>query len=223
MTWHRSPASLHPNARPKTPVRHLPFASAFTGLLLLACLLSARPLPVQAAQTAPPAAVAANSSPRFPSPPATRPGIYVASDYSGLIDPQRYGNVGSLRTWGWGEFYDSAGHYKWDAFEAWLNNVASQGKAAGVGITTYNGRCCTNYLEMPAWVRIAYPNSTFDVCDYLTGACTSLAHPPLLAQRLPDPVPHLHQRLRPALPQRPPAGMGRHRPGHLRRTARDRS
>ncbi|MGB3219889.1 MAG: YCF48-related protein, partial [Anaerolineae bacterium] len=170
MTWHRSPASLYPNARPKTPVRHLPFASAFTGLLLLACLLSARPLPVQAE---PPAAVAANSSPRFPSPPATRPGIYVASDYSGLIDPQRYGNVGSLRTWGWGEFYDSAGHYKWDAFEAWLNNVASQGKAAGVGITTYNGRCCTNYLEMPAWVRIAYPNSTFDVCDYLTGACTS--------------------------------------------------
>lgn len=173
MIWRRSPASLNSDSRANRLARRLPLLHWLWWALILACLYGQRPATAQAAPPtpAPPPAVS-SQAPHFPSPPATRPGIYVASDYSGLIDPQRYGNVGSLRTWGWGEFYDNAGNYQWDAFEAWLNNVASQGKAAGVGITTYNGRCCTNYLEMPAWVRIHYPNATFNVCDYLSGACT---------------------------------------------------
>lgn len=187
MTWlHLFSTSL------RQPRSHRLMRLAVTGCAVLAALIgfvratsarsqSAPPTPaavgamdsvVELSQPRAQSAAATPPSPDFPSSPVTRPGIYVASDYSGLIDPQRYGNVGSLRTWGWGEFYDSLGNYKWDAFEAWLNNVASQGKVAGVGITTYNGRCCTNYLEMPVWVTQVYPNATFNVCSYLTGSCT---------------------------------------------------
>ncbi|QLQ07702.1 MAG: hypothetical protein HZY76_17960 [Anaerolineae bacterium] len=92
--------------------------------------------------------------PLYPSRPATRPGIYVAADYTGLIDPQRYGLTGSLVTYTWSGFYDSSGNFKWDTFDNWLATVASQGKAAAIGITTYDGRCCGGQ-RVPNWVRAA--------------------------------------------------------------------
>ncbi len=122
-----------------------------------------RPEPVEG-QTA--------AAPLYPSRPATRPGIYVAADYTGLIDPQRYGLTGSLVTYTWSGFYDSSGNFKWDTFDNWLATVASQGKAAAIGITTYDGRCCGGQ-RVPNWVRVQRPNSLFNVCNYLSGSCTA--------------------------------------------------
>ncbi len=140
--------------------------SLLLGITLFALTTSADAgKPASAASPPPPA------TPAYPSPPATRPGIYVAADYTGLIDPQRYGLTGSLVTYTWSGFYDSSGNFKWDHLDSWLATVASQGKAAAIGITTYDGRCCGGQ-RVPNWVRLQRPNSLFNVCDYLTTACT---------------------------------------------------
>jgi len=85
-------------------------------------------------------------------PPATRPGIYVASDFVGL-DPHRYGLAGSLRTFNWSEIEVQEGVYDWTPVDEWLDLQASLGKAAGIAISTYNGRAHGGVNALPAYLR----------------------------------------------------------------------
>ncbi|QLQ05317.1 MAG: hypothetical protein HZY76_03865 [Anaerolineae bacterium] len=71
----------------------------------------------------------------------TRPGIYAVAE-DGTMNPSRYHLVGSLRTFNWSELHTGPNQYNWAGLDQWLNTVAQNGKAAAIGITTYNGRCC---------------------------------------------------------------------------------
>ncbi|HIQ04984.1 MAG TPA: hypothetical protein EYH31_04710, partial [Anaerolineae bacterium] len=111
-----------------------------------------------------PVAAPAPESPGYLSPPAAYPGHYMAADNQGDADPVAYHLTGSLRTFGWAELNPANGVYNWGLLDGWLSTVASLGKKAAIGITTYNGRCCGGINAMPTWARNA--NTTFNVCNY---------------------------------------------------------
>ncbi|MBK9232634.1 MAG: hypothetical protein IPO15_17765 [Anaerolineae bacterium] len=111
-------------------------------LILLALLAS-----VVFGQTAPEDA----SAPDIPLPWMNDPGIYMIN-HSGDADPARYSLVGNLRTFDWGELNPGNGVYNWALVDDYLAAVASTGKRAAIGISTYNGRCCGGINGTPAWV-----------------------------------------------------------------------
>ena len=138
-----------------------------TALLILITLLATL-LPAAGAGSAPewtPAEPKAAGTPDIPSPPVTRPGIYAVAE-DGTMNPSRYHLVGSLRTFNWSELHVGPNQYDWSDLDQWLETVSQNGKAAAIGITTYNGRCCGGITAMPAWIRTTYPNTVISA-----GAC----------------------------------------------------
>ncbi len=144
-----------------------------TALLILITLLATL-LPAAGAGSAPewtPAEPKAAGTPDIPSPPVTRPGIYAVAE-DGTMNPSRYHLVGSLRTFNWSELHVGPNQYDWSGLDQWLETVSQNGKAAAIGITTYNGRCCGGITAMPTWIRTTYPNSVISA-----GACDASQFP----------------------------------------------
>ncbi len=142
---------------------------AWLAFILLITLLGAA-LP---ALSAPPAPAAGDqpAAPEVPAPPVTRPGIYVVAE-TGTMDPAHYHLTGSLRTFDWAELHTGPNQFDWSALDQYLATIAGYGKAAAVGITTYNGRCCGGASAMPAFVRTLAPTAVLDA-----GACSSAQYP----------------------------------------------
>jgi len=128
-------------------------------LLGIACL-SLTAMIVNSDATSPPAASAQGtpivpSAPQAPQalvPPVSRPGIYMVADYVGM-DPHHYGLSGALRTFDWSEIEVQEEVYDWTPVEEWLELQAGLGKAAGIGISTYNGACCGGIEALPEYLR----------------------------------------------------------------------
>lgn len=145
---------------------------AWLGLFVLICVLAAAlPATGSAAPPNPAAPVVAESGPSAPVPPMTRPGIYVVAE-TGAMDPARYHLTGSLRTFNWSELHIGPNQFNWGALDQYLDTIVGYGKAAAIGISTYNGRCCGGISAMPAFIRSTAPNSVLDA-----GACTSAQYP----------------------------------------------
>ncbi len=72
-------------------------------------------------------------------PPAERPGIYMYNDAKSE-DPARYHLAGGLVTFEWGDIETANGVYDWSIIDNWLAKEWADGKAAGIGISTYDGR-----------------------------------------------------------------------------------
>ncbi len=72
-------------------------------------------------------------------PPAERPGIYMYND-SKSEDPSRYHLAGGLVTFEWGDIETGDGVYDWSPIDDWLAKEWADGKAAGIGISTFDGR-----------------------------------------------------------------------------------
>ena len=145
---------------------------AWLGLFVLICVLAAT-LPVAGSPATPdPAApVVSETGPSAPVPPMIRPGIYVVAE-TGAMDPAHYHLTGSLRTFNWSELHIGPSQFNWGALDQYLETIAGYGKAAAIGISTYNGRCCGGISAMPAFIRSSAPNSVLDA-----GACTSAQYP----------------------------------------------
>ena len=140
--------SLHPLRRAR---------QAWLGLFILLCVLGAT-LPAAGSpatpEPTPPVGQASGpveTGPDAPVPPVTRPGIYVVAE-TGNMDPNYYHLTGSLRTFNWAELHTGPNQFNWGALDQYLATIASYGKAAAIGISTYNGRCCGGINGTPAWV-----------------------------------------------------------------------
>ena len=150
---------------------------AWLGLLVLVCVLGAA-LPAAGSPTTPEPTASpgqpadlAQSGPDAPAPPVTRPGIYVVAE-TGNMDPNHYHLTGSLRTFNWSELHIGPNQFNWGALDQYLDTIASYGKAAAIGISTYNGRCCGGISAMPPFLYTLAPNSVLDA-----GACSSAQYP----------------------------------------------
>jgi hypothetical protein len=97
-------------------------------------------------------AAGAAQAPESLVPPVTRPGIYAAFDYVGL-EPSHFGLTGSFVIWNWSDVEVQEDVYDWSLIDEWLELQAASGKAVGIGISTYNGRCCGGVSAMPEYVR----------------------------------------------------------------------
>jgi len=80
------------------------------------------------------------------------PGNYAAADFW-YLDPARYHIVGGQRTFNWSELEVGDGVWNWGTLDYWLDREASQGKAAAIAISTYNGRCCGGIIALPEYLR----------------------------------------------------------------------
>ena len=87
------------------------------------------------------------------SPATARPGFYAAWDNADL-DPTRYNLVGGHQTFGWSLIEPTEGNYQWHFVDGFIELMAAKGKAAGIGIVTYNGRWGEGSL-VPNWVYSA--------------------------------------------------------------------
>ena len=107
---------------------------------------------------APKAASRTGQQPRAPMAvePSARPGIYMAGDWYSQ-EPGRYHLAGGYWTFNWSDVESTnPGEYDWSLIDAWLNRQANKGKAAGFGISIYNGRCCSGgdgLSAIPEWLR----------------------------------------------------------------------
>ena len=144
---------------------------AAIGLLIVVTLLVTLLPAAGAVSTPADSGPATANAPDVPSPPVTRPGIYAVAE-DGTMNPSRYHLVGSLRTFNWSELHTGPNQYNWAGLDQWLNTVAQNGKAAAIGITTYNGRCCGGISALPSWIRTTYPNTVI-----AAGACNASQFP----------------------------------------------
>ncbi len=72
-------------------------------------------------------------------PPASRPGIYMYND-ARSEDAARYHLAGGLVTFTWSEIETGNGVYDWSTIDNWIAREWEDGKASGIGISTYDGR-----------------------------------------------------------------------------------
>jgi len=86
-------------------------------------------------------------------PLVSRPGNYAASDYVGM-DPHHYSQSGALVTWNWSDVQgNDLDVYDWSLIDEWLETQDALGKAAGIAISTYNGRLAGGIQALPASLR----------------------------------------------------------------------
>jgi len=85
-------------------------------------------------------------------PPASRPGIYAAFDLYNL-DPGFNHLAGGFYMFNWSQVETLVpGVYDWSAIDNWLGLQVANGKAVGIGITTYNGPSHNGVEAMPTYV-----------------------------------------------------------------------
>ncbi|HUW15081.1 MAG TPA: hypothetical protein VM537_35510, partial [Anaerolineae bacterium] len=93
-----------------------------------------------------------NGQPLTIVPPASRPGIYAAFDLYNL-DPEPNHLTGGFYMFNWSEVENLVqGVYDWGVIDAWIERQAANGKAVGIGITTYNGPSHNGVEAMPTYV-----------------------------------------------------------------------
>jgi len=89
-----------------------------------------------------------------------RPGIYAARDWR-YLPPDVYPIVGGHQQYTWEQIEIRSNTFDWSALDTWLMGQNMQGKAAGLGFVTYQGRLAGG-IAVPSWFKAAYPSAIID-------------------------------------------------------------
>ena len=82
-------------------------------------------------------------------PEGIRPGFYYLNYGSVVLDPAVYPVDGSVRFFQWSELEIDDGVYNWGVLDRFLERMSNAGLAAGIFISTHDGRCCGDIRAMP--------------------------------------------------------------------------
>ena len=94
---------------------------------------------------------------------APYPGIYIFLD-NGDVSPRNYPFLtGGNMTFRWRDIEISDQYFDWTVVDEWLDSQASLGKAANIGFSVYDGRCCGG-SAIPPWMIWENENSVVR-CD----------------------------------------------------------
>jgi len=111
---------------------------------------------------------------------APYPGVYIFLD-RGDASPQDYPFLtGGNMTFFWRDIEISDQVFDWSVVDDWLNSQASMGKAANVGFSVYDGRCCGG-SAMPPWMTWEHEESVVR-CDAMKWAIPRYWDPYYLTQ-----------------------------------------